>query len=69
MQLHYTYIKDVRNPPIPRTSQHPKETSFNLRIDPALKVAFTASTGAEAEELRWLAALVDQDDLGDERKA
>ena len=26
---------------MPRTSQHPKETSFNLRIDPALKAAFT----------------------------
>ena len=100
---------------MPRTSQHPKETSFNLRIDPALKAAFTAATGAEdkpaaqvvrdfmrayvkqrnrrtfeaearrqslalaatardpnsaeAEELRWLAALVDQDDLGNEWKA
>ena len=30
-----------------RTSQHPKETSFNLRIDPALKAAFTAATEAE----------------------
>lgn len=32
---------------MPRTSQHPKETSFNLRIDPALKAAFTAATQAE----------------------
>jgi hypothetical protein len=32
---------------MPRTSQHPKETSFNLRIDPALKTAFTAATEAE----------------------
>ena len=32
---------------MPRTSQHPKETSFNLRIDPALKAAFTAATEAE----------------------
>jgi hypothetical protein len=32
---------------MPRTTQHPKETSFNLRIDPALKVAFTAATEAE----------------------
>ena len=32
---------------MPRTSQHPKDTSFNLRIDAALKTAFTAATGAE----------------------
>ncbi len=32
---------------MPRSSQHPKETSFNLRIDPALKAAFTAATEAE----------------------
>jgi hypothetical protein len=32
---------------MPRTSQHPKESSFNLRIDPALKAAFTAATEAE----------------------
>lgn len=32
---------------MPRTSQHPKETSFNLRIDPALKAAFTAAAEAE----------------------
>jgi hypothetical protein len=32
---------------MPRASQHPKETSFNLRIDPALKAAFTAATEAE----------------------
>jgi hypothetical protein len=31
---------------MPRTSQHPKDTSFNLRIDPALKAAFTAATEA-----------------------
>ena len=30
-----------------RTSQHPKETSFNLRLDPALKAAFTAATEAD----------------------
>lgn len=99
---------------MPRTSQHPKDTSFNLRIDPALKAAFTAATeaedkpaaqvvrdfmrayvkqrerrafeaearrqsqrlaeaardpdSAEAEEMRWLAAVVDQDDLADEWK-
>jgi hypothetical protein len=32
---------------MPRTTQHPKETSFNLRIDPVLKAAFTAATEAE----------------------
>jgi hypothetical protein len=32
---------------VPRTSQHPKESSFNLRIDPSLKAAFTAATAAE----------------------
>ncbi len=32
---------------MPRTSLHPKESSFNLRIDPALKAAFTAATEAE----------------------
>jgi hypothetical protein len=32
---------------MPRTSQHPKETSFNLRLDPTLKAAFTAATAAE----------------------
>ncbi len=97
---------------MPRTSQHPKETSFDLRLDSALKAAFTAATQAadrpatqvirdfmrayvkrrercvfeaeprrqsrllaaaardpsstEAEEMRWLAAFVDQNDFGDE---
>ena len=32
---------------MPRTSQHPKETSFTLRIDSSLKAAFTAATEAE----------------------
>jgi hypothetical protein len=32
---------------MPRTSQHPKETSFNLRIDPGLKAAFAAATEAQ----------------------
>lgn len=32
---------------MPRTSQHPKETSFNLRLDPALKTAFAAAAKAE----------------------
>lgn len=32
---------------MPRASQHPKETSFNLRIDPALKAAFTKATEAD----------------------
>lgn len=32
---------------MPRTTKHPKEMSFNLRIDPALKAAFTAATAAD----------------------
>lgn len=32
---------------MPRTSQHPKAETFNFRIDPALKAAFTAATEAE----------------------
>ena len=32
---------------MPRVSQHPKDSSFNLRIDPALKAAFTAATETE----------------------
>jgi hypothetical protein len=33
--------------PMPRISQHPKGETFNFRIDPALKAAFTAATQAE----------------------
>ena len=32
---------------MPRASQHRKESSFNLRIDPALKAAFSAATEAD----------------------
>jgi hypothetical protein len=32
---------------MPRASQHKKETSFTLRIDPALKASFSAATEAE----------------------
>jgi hypothetical protein len=32
---------------MPRATQHPKDTTFNLRIDPTLKAAFTAATEAE----------------------
>lgn len=32
---------------MPRTNQHPKDSSFNFRIDPALKAAFTAAAEAE----------------------
>jgi len=32
---------------MPRTSQHPKGGTFNFRIDPALKAAFTAATEAD----------------------
>lgn len=31
---------------MPRTSQHPKESTFNFRIDPSLKAAFTAAAEA-----------------------
>jgi hypothetical protein len=31
---------------MPRTSTHPKDTSFNMRIDPALKSSFTKATEA-----------------------
>jgi hypothetical protein len=47
MQLHYTYIIITLSLIMPRSSQYPKETSFNLRIDPALKAAFTRATEAE----------------------
>lgn len=32
---------------MPRATQHPKADSFNFRIDPALKAAFTQATEAE----------------------
>lgn len=32
---------------MPRTSQHRKDDSFNLRIDPVLKAAFVAAAEAE----------------------
>lgn len=32
---------------MPRNSQHTKETSFNFRIDAALKTAFTKATEAD----------------------
>jgi hypothetical protein len=32
---------------MPRTTQHPKDATFNFRIDPTLKAAFTAATEAE----------------------
>jgi hypothetical protein len=31
---------------MPRTTQHAKESTFNFRIDPALKAAFTAAAEA-----------------------
>lgn len=33
---------------MPRTSSHPKAETFNFRIDPGLKAAFTAATEADA---------------------
>jgi len=41
--MRYAYTEHA----MPRTSRYPKETSFNLRIDPALKAAFTAATEAD----------------------
>jgi hypothetical protein len=32
---------------VPRTTQNPKETTFNLRVDQALKAAFAAAAEAE----------------------
>jgi hypothetical protein len=32
---------------MPRTTRQPNETSFNLRVDPTLKAAFTAAAEAE----------------------
>jgi hypothetical protein len=32
---------------MPRTSQTPKEETFNFRVDPSLKAAFQAATEAE----------------------
>ena len=32
---------------MPRTTRHPKDDTFNFRIDPALKTAFTRATEAE----------------------
>ena len=32
---------------MPRTTQHPKDSSFNFRIDPALKTAFAQAAEAE----------------------
>ena len=43
MQLHNNYPVS----PMPRQSQHPKEESFNFRIDPKLKAEFQTATEAE----------------------
>ncbi len=32
---------------MPRATHHPKVDSFNFRVDPALKAAFTAATAAD----------------------
>ena len=34
---------------MPRTSQHPKDETFNFRVEPALKAAFTAATEADGK--------------------
>jgi hypothetical protein len=41
--MYMQYIVDTMS----RSAQHPKESSFYLRIDPALKAAFTDATAAE----------------------
>ncbi|MBV8121655.1 MAG: hypothetical protein JO081_17160 [Alphaproteobacteria bacterium] len=50
---------------MPRTSQHPKDESFNFRIDPKLKAEFQSATEAEdkpaAQVLRdFMRAYVDR---------
>jgi hypothetical protein len=50
---------------MPRASHHPKAETFNFRIDPALKTAFTQATEAEdkpaAQVLReFMRAYVDR---------
>ena len=50
---------------MPRQSQHPKAETFNFRLDPALKAAFTAAAEAEdrpaAQVLRdFMRAYVDR---------
>jgi len=41
-------VRDViADAAMPRTTQNLKESSFNFRIDPALKAAFTRATEAE----------------------
>ena len=50
---------------MPRTSQHPKDESFNFRVDPKLKAAFQSATEAEdkpaAQVLRdFMRAYVDR---------
>lgn len=47
VELYHTHIAQLRISRMPRTNQHLMDTSFNLRIDPALKVAVTAATEAE----------------------
>jgi hypothetical protein len=56
---------------MPRVSQHPKAETFNFRIDPALKAAFTRATEAEdkSASLKEPKALSDEDSLADEWKA
>ena len=37
----------IQEVPVAGTTQHPKETTFNFRLDPALKAAFTEAAEAE----------------------
>lgn len=43
MHMHNNYLSST----MPRASQHPKDESFNFRIDPKLKAAFQSATEAE----------------------
>lgn len=45
--LYVQYVLTYSEADVSRTSQHPKAETFNFRIDPALKAAFTAATEAE----------------------
>ena len=61
MHIHNNYHRLT----MPRASQHPKDESFNFRVDPRLKAAFQSATEAEdkpaAQVLRdFMRAYVDR---------
>ena len=43
MHVHNNYLRLI----MPRASQHPKDESFNFRVDPKLKAAFQSATEAD----------------------